>query len=169
LNNISFCEYVYFPNSLTTDTNNEDPPNQQPLCFQNASYEQNSSSFSQSPAPPECPETNIYDLPFQTPAGAGVSKETPKPSEALPMAKGGSMRYKANTLPKASLRYTASKPKSVEPPAGESKGVCQGAAAPETPPRVQVKEIEFSCSINEPQWVPVNEYEVPVTQQETQN
>lgn len=146
-----------FPNSLTTDTNNNDPRNQQLLCFQNASYEQNSPSFSQSPAP-ECPETNIYDLPFQT--SAGVSKEMPKSQEPLPK---GSIRYKAQeALPKGSIRYTANKPRSTEP--GESKNVCQ--SAPESP---RVNEIEFSCSVNEQQWVPVTEYEVPITQQETQN
>ena len=76
------------------------------------------------------------------------------------------MRYKTqDPLPKGSLRYTAHKPRSLEPP-GESKNAGQGAAAPESP---RVKEIEFSCSINEQQWIAVNEYEVPVTQQETQN
>lgn len=142
-----------------TDTNSEDPPTQQPLCFQNASYEHKSPSFSQSPAP-ECPDTsNIYDLPFQT--SAGVGKDMPKTQDTLPK---GSIRYKAQeATPKGSLRYNANKPRSVLP--RESENICQ-AAAPESP---RVKEIEFSCSINEQQWVAVNEYEVPITQQETQN
>ena len=142
-----------FPNSLTTDTNNREPHNE-PLCFQNASYSQNSASFSQSPAP-ECPETNIYDLPFQIPAG--VSKEKPKSQEALPK---GSIRYKAQTLPKGSIRYTTNMPKSGD----ESKNVCQ--SAPGSP---KVNEIEFLSSGKEQQWVPVTEYEVPITQQETQS
>lgn len=165
--NISICDRVCFPNSLTTNTNNEETPNQQQmLCFQNASYEHNSPSFSQSPAP-ECPETNIYDLPFQIPTGA--SKETPKSQEPVPLPK-GSIRYKAQeTLPKGSLRYTANKPRSVLP--RESENACQPFSTPPESPRVKeiVKEIEFSCSINEQQWTAVNEYEVPITQQEAQN
>ena len=140
-----------FPNSLTADTNNQDP--NRPLCFQNASYEHNTSSFSQSPVPPECPETNIYDLPFQTPAG--LSKEAPKSQGATPK---GSIRYTANrseeALPKGSIRYTANRHKSV----GESKSVYQDA--PESP---RVNEIEFSTSVNK---VAVTEYEVPISQQE---
>ena len=136
-----------FPNSLTIDTNNREPHSQL-LCFQNASYEQNSPSISQSPAP-ECPETNIYDLPFQIPAG--VNKEKPKSQEALPK---GSIRYKAQTLPKGSVRYTANTPKSIE----KNKDECQ--SAPESP---TVNEIEFLSSGKEQQWVAVTEYEVPIT------
>ena len=57
-----------FHNSSTT----EDTNHKTQLCFQNLSYERNSTTYSQSPPP----DGAIYDLPFQTPAGATKNEKT---------------------------------------------------------------------------------------------
>ena len=57
------------------------------LCFQNLSYERNSTSYSQDPPP----DGAIYDLPFQTPAGQTKSK---KHNDTNVVDRNGSNRYK---------------------------------------------------------------------------
>lgn len=142
----------------STDTNKRDFV--QSLCFQNEFYEPNSPSAVTPSPTPECPETNIYDLPIHI-SPAPSFKEKPKIQEALP--KGNSLRYKSqDTLPKGSIRYTANKQR-VDGEEGEA-AVCHNVSE-----CTQMDQFEFSASVDEQQWVPVTEYEVPVTQQETQN